>query len=147
MKDDKQKFNVLEEKQVQNIDQVLFCDSNIMNFGTYLPGKFLGSTLIVANMSDCEQIIELSVDSNTYKYKKEHIVEQFPEIKKVTKEKLNDNGLKSKDHVIPFCVNRRDDSKPSMVNSEVKYESWYIENPISKELTKRITLKLGPRAE
>ena len=34
-----------------------------------------------------------------------------------------------------------------MVNSEVKYESWYIENPISKELTKRITLKLGPRAE
>jgi hypothetical protein len=29
----------------------------------------------------------------------------------------------------------------------VKYESWYIENPISKELTKRITLKLGPKAE
>ena len=33
------------------------------------------------------------------------------------------------------------------MNSEVKYESWYIENPISKELTKRITLKLGPKAE
>ena len=33
------------------------------------------------------------------------------------------------------------------MNSEIKYESWYIENPISKELTKRITLKLGPRAE
>jgi len=29
----------------------------------------------------------------------------------------------------------------------MKYESWYIENPISKELTKRITLKLGPKAE
>ena len=34
-----------------------------------------------------------------------------------------------------------------MVNSEMKHESWYIENPISKELTKRITLKLGPKAE
>ena len=55
--------------------------------------------------------------------------------------------MKSKDHVIPFCVNANDKFKPSMVNSEVKYESWYIENPISKELTKRITLKLGPRAE
>ena len=34
-----------------------------------------------------------------------------------------------------------------MVNSEIKHESWFIENPISKELTKRITLKLGPKAE
>jgi hypothetical protein len=29
----------------------------------------------------------------------------------------------------------------------VKHEAWFIENPISKELTKRITLKLGPKAE
>lgn len=35
----------------------------------------------------------------------------------------------------------------NIVNSEIKHEAWYIENPISKELTKRITLKLGPRAE
>jgi len=35
----------------------------------------------------------------------------------------------------------------TIVNSEVKHEAWYIENPVSKELTKRITLKLGPRAE
>jgi len=33
------------------------------------------------------------------------------------------------------------------VNSEFKHECWYIENPISRELTKRITLKLGPKAE
>ena len=33
------------------------------------------------------------------------------------------------------------------MNSEIKHEAWYIENPISKELTKRITLKLGPKAE
>ena len=35
----------------------------------------------------------------------------------------------------------------TIVNSEIKHEAWYIENPISKELTKRITLKLGPKAE
>ena len=29
----------------------------------------------------------------------------------------------------------------------MKHQSWYIENPVSKELTKRITLKLGPKAE
>jgi hypothetical protein len=34
-----------------------------------------------------------------------------------------------------------------MVNSEMKYESWFIENPVSKELTKRITLKLGPKSQ
>ena len=44
---------------------------------------------------------------------------------------MNENGKKS----------------DNIVNSEIKQESWYIENPISKELTKRITLKLGPKAE
>lgn len=33
------------------------------------------------------------------------------------------------------------------MNSEMKHECWYIENPVSKELVKRITLKLGPKAE
>ncbi len=41
----------------------------------------------------------------------------------------------------------KDGKKDNIVNSEIKHESWYIENPISKELTKRITLKLGPKAE
>lgn len=41
-----------------------------MNFGNFLPGKFLGSTLIVANKTEYEQIIELSVDSLNYKYEK-----------------------------------------------------------------------------
>ena len=39
------------------------------------------------------------------------------------------------------------DAKDTIVNSEIKHEAWFIENPISKELTKRITLKLGPKAE
>lgn len=33
------------------------------------------------------------------------------------------------------------------MNSEVKHECWFIENPVSRELTKRITLKLGPNAQ
>jgi len=37
----------------------------------------------------------------------------------------------------------------NIVNSEIKDHEgiWFIENPISKELTKRITIKLGPKAE
>lgn len=31
------------------------------------------------------------------------------------------------------------------VNSEVEHDMWFIENPITKDLTKRITLKLGPK--
>ena len=50
---------------------------------------------------------------------------------------------------LPFVLEKDADGKKSesIVNSEIKHESWYIENPISKELTKRITLKLGPKAE
>ena len=35
----------------------------------------------------------------------------------------------------------------NICNSEVKCGSWFIENPMSKDLTKRITLKLGAKAE
>jgi len=51
---------------------------------------------------------------------------------------------------LPFSLestvenNRRVDL---IANSETRHEAWYIENPVSKELTKRITLKLGPKAE
>ena len=65
----------------------------------------------------------------------------------MTSEVLACSNVLIKDQVIPFSVREKELQKAFMVNSEVKYESWYIENPISKELTKRITLKLGPRAE
>lgn len=35
----------------------------------------------------------------------------------------------------------------SFKNSEEIYECWHIENPKTKELTKKITLKLGPQCE
>ena len=39
----------------------------------------LGSTLSVSNMSDCEQIVELSVDAINESYLKSQIKERFPE--------------------------------------------------------------------
>ena len=87
-----------------------------MNFNTYLPGKLLGSTLMVTNLTDCEQIIELSVDSQNYKYYKSEIKKQF-------------EGIEGQDSKLPF-----DFAKNSMVNSEIKFESWFIENPVTKEL-------------
>jgi hypothetical protein len=88
--------------------------------------------LNVGNLSNAEQIVELSVDSNSFQFNRKQINDKFgkPEL--------------------PFPLeNDPEDSKKNenIVNSEIKHESWYIENPISKELTKRITLKLGPKAE
>jgi hypothetical protein len=50
--------------------------------------------------------------------------------------------------IIPFVLNDKNSPKykEKILNSEVRYECWFIENPVSKELTKRITLKLGPKA-
>lgn len=47
----------------EDISKVLFVDSNILNYGTFYPGKLLGSTLVVGNLTNCEQIVELSVDA------------------------------------------------------------------------------------
>jgi len=92
----------------------------------------LGSTLSVGNLTNFEQIVELSVDASTLKYNKKSIEDKF--------------GTPD----LPFKLSEFEAEKKkndSFVNSEVKYESWFIENPVSRELTKRITLKLGPKAE
>ena len=108
---------------------MLFVDSNILNYASFYPGKLLGSTLTVGNLTSCEQIVELSVDASTYTFSKRALSAKFH---------------LTKDASLPFPL---DSGKDQLVNSEVKHESWFIENPISKELTKRITLKLGPKAE
>jgi hypothetical protein len=105
-------------------------DSQVLNYSQFLPGKMLGSTLSVGNLSNCEQIVELSVDSLNPKFSK-----------KMVKEKFQDPEL-------PFNLNDACSSDDGSINnSEVKHEAWYIENPVTRELTKRITLKLGPKAE
>jgi hypothetical protein len=122
------------------LSKVLFVDSNILNYTSFFPGKLLGSTLTVGNLTNCEQIVELAVDATSYTYNKKQIIQKW-----VINKEIESN--------LPFTLsNDKPDAngkKPSetIVNSEIKHEAWYIENPISKELTKRITLKLGPKAE
>lgn len=116
-----------------DVNKTIFVDSYILNYSTFFPGKLLGSTLNVGNLSNAEQIVELSIDSNSFQFNKKSLNDKFgnPEL--------------------PFSIatsESADDKKQeTIVNSEIKHEAWYIENPISKELTKRITLKLGPKAE
>jgi hypothetical protein len=120
------------KNRIQDITKTIFVDSYILNYATFYPGKLLGSTLQVGNTSEFEQIVELSIDSNTFSFNKTQI-----------KDKYGNPQL-------PFALESATDKKggnQTVVNSELKHESWFIENPISKELTKRITLKLGPKAE
>jgi hypothetical protein len=117
-----------------DVNKVIFVDSLILNYSTFFPGKLLGSTLNVGNLTNSEQIVELAIDSNSFQFNKKQIGEKFgnPDLPySIDQDTVGENGKKSE----------------NIVNSEIKHESWYIENPISKELTKRITLKLGPKAE
>ena len=111
-----------------DITKVITVDSYVLNYGSFLPGKLLGSTLNVGNTSPFEQIVELSIDAASLNYPKRDIATKFDTTE------------------LPFQFDVKTGDK-SMVNSEFKHEAWYIENPISRELTKRITLKLGPKAE
>lgn len=53
-----------------DLSKVIFVDSSILNYSSFYPGKLLGSTLTVGNLTDCEQIVELAVDSTNYTYSK-----------------------------------------------------------------------------
>jgi hypothetical protein len=60
-----------------DLSKVLLVDSTILNYATFYPGKLLGSTLTVANLTNYEQIVELSVDAQTYTYSKRTIREKW----------------------------------------------------------------------
>ena len=50
------------------------------------------------------------------------------------------------DQLVPFSIENEFKEQSFIRNSEFVHEAWFIENPVTKELTKRITLKLGPSA-
>ena len=106
----------------------------------------LGSKLVIANKSNYEQIIELSIDQQSYTFYKQELLQAFPDTMEVGPEV---EEAPTDKHVIPFTLkpSSKADYKERIVNSEVKHECWYIENPVSKELTKRITLKLGAQSD
>ena len=126
----------------QDVNRVLEVDQRVMNFYNCLPGKMLGSNLLVTNKTNCDQIIEISIDQETYFYNKQSLLERFPDAAKDSSEDL-------KKQMIPFSIRKKVGEtayKQNVPNSEIKYKCWSVENPVSKDLTKRITLKLGPRA-
>ena len=97
---------------------MIFVDSQILNYSTFYPGKMLGSTLSVGNLSDCEQIVELSVDSANISY-----------VKSVIREKFEDVNL-------PFSIESKlsGSSQNDIIDkSETEHEAWYIENPVFKD--------------
>ena len=121
------------KNRIVDVTKMIYVDSYILNYSTFFPGKLLGSTLNVGNLSNSEQIVELSIDSGNLHFSKTQLKDKFgnPELP-FSLDAQETEGKKATDNI---------------VNSEIKHEAWYIENPISKELTKRITLKLGPKAE
>jgi len=70
---DKQKGNRL----FPDITKVITVDSYVLNYGSFLPGKLLGSTLNVGNNSSFEQIVELSIDAASFHYNKKALSEKF----------------------------------------------------------------------
>lgn len=111
-----------------------------------MPGKLLGSTLSVVNESPFEQIVELSIDAASFNFNKKTISEKF-DVTELPFSFENSSDVKKKVTGNSTPASSQQSNNENVVNSEFKHECWYIENPISRELTKRITLKLGPKAE
>lgn len=85
----------------------------------------LGSTVILTNLSSVEQIIEMRVDSKSEQYSCDEIFGPYEKSE------------------LPFSY----EENTAISNSEHDLKCWFIENPISKELTKQMTLRFGPKAE
>jgi hypothetical protein len=122
-----------EQKRVSDINTIISISSQVLNFESTHPTKLLGSTLQIANLTDSEHIVELQIDTQTFNYSRQHLKSYYED------PQLPFNLIQAKD----ATTSNRD----NICNSEVKSGSWFIENPMSKDLTKRITLKLGAKAE
>ena len=59
-----------------NIKKTIHVDSFVLNFGNFYPEKLLGSILVLSNLTDEEQIIELSIDKKTQIYDTDRLVEE-----------------------------------------------------------------------
>ena len=65
------------DRPTHEISKVITVDSYVLNYGTFMPGKLLGSTLSVVNESSFEQIVELSIDAASFNYNKKTISEKY----------------------------------------------------------------------
>lgn len=135
---------------VTDINEVIKVDSQVLNYGTVNPGKLLGSILVISNTSDEEQTIEINIDAATETYDRDEIlkVKEFAYIEELTSEEVELNEKESKECLTDEMKTAALEKKRRFItNSENKHDCWFIENPKTKELTKKITLKLGAKCE
>ena len=104
-----------------DINKVISVDSQVINFGKFISGKILGSTLMISNISDNDQLIEICVDADSENYSCDEIFGPY------LREEL------------PFEYK----DGTTVANSEKLMKSWYIENPLNKELVKHLTINMG----
>lgn len=50
-----------EKAKVVDINDILDVDSNVINYGQFICGKILGSTLLLSNLSNVDQIVTMNV--------------------------------------------------------------------------------------
>lgn len=94
----------------------------MINYGQFICGKILGSTLLLSNISDEDQVVTMKI-SKKDNYDCDTIFGQY------NREEL------------PFQY--KDGTQ--IRNSEQEFNCWHIENPVSKELQKQLTIKIGPQ--
>lgn len=58
------KTQLQEEKSVKPISDILDVDSNVINYGQFICGKILGSTLLLSNISDQDQVVTMSISKD-----------------------------------------------------------------------------------
>ncbi len=100
-------------------------DSQVINFGKFISGKCLGSTLLITNTSTSDQEIIIELDNASKSYSCDEIFGPY------LREEL------------PFEY--VDGSQ--IPNSELTLQAWFIENPITKDLVKSITYKMPAESE
>lgn len=92
----------------------------------------MGNYLRVRNFSQFDQIVELAIDEDTEIYERC----QFDQCFNISDDVSLSSSVSSRS-----TKSRR---KGTISNSEVKYGAWSIENPVTKELQKKIYMRLEP---
>lgn len=136
--------------EVNDINDVIKVDSQVLNYGIVNPGKLLGSILVITNTSDEEHTIEMSLDSKTVTYDRTEVIKnkEFEYLDELTSEEIELTEKELTEYTTEEARSNALEKKRRYIdNSENKSECWFIENPRTKDLTKKITLKLGPKCE
>lgn len=76
--------------QITDINEAIRVDSQVLNYGVVSPGKLLGSIFVVANISESEQTIEVTIDSSAEVYDRDEITKnkEFEFLNEITSEEI-----------------------------------------------------------